>query len=168
VDYQARLLPAIHDGPRVLARAVMLADAARLLGVPVLGTEQNPRGLGPNVDAVRQRCASTLDKMHFDACEDGLLQALDRTPAAPEVVVAGCEAHVCLLQTVLGLRRAGRRVWVVADACGARSAADHALAMQRLAEAGVTRLGTEMLLFEWVHDCRHPAFRDVLALVKQG
>lgn len=168
VDFQARLMPVIHDGPDVLRRAVMLADAARLLGVPVHGTEQNPRGLGPNDPVVRQRCASTLVKMHFDACEDGLLQTLDQTPASPELVVAGCEAHVCLLQTALGLRRAGRRVWVVADACGSRRAADHALAMQRLRDAGVTLVSTEMVLFEWAHDCRHPAFKDLLALVKNG
>ena len=163
VDYQARLLPAIFDGQRVLANAMLLADAARLLGVAVLGTEQNPAGLGPNVDAVRQRCASTLAKMHFDACEEGLL---DRLGDTPELVLAGCEAHVCLLQTALGLRRAGREVWVVADACGSRTAADHALAMQRLRDAGARIVGTEMVLFEWLHDCRHPAFKPVLALVK--
>ena len=101
VDYQARLMPAIHDGERVVANALLLADAARLLGVPVLGTEQNPGGLGPNVEAVRQRCASTLAKMHFDACEDGLLGQLEALCDAPEVVLAGCEAHVCLLQTAL-------------------------------------------------------------------
>ncbi len=168
VDYQARLMPAIHDGEQVLATALRLADAARLLGVPVLGTEQNPRGLGPNVDALRQRCASTLTKMHFDACADGLLDALAAWPDRPELVVAGCEAHVCLLQTALGLRRAGRALWVVADACGSRRVADHTLAMQRLRDAGATIVGAEMVLFEWVHDCRHPAFRDLLALVKDG
>ena len=163
VDYQARRLPAIFAGQRGRARALLLADAARLLGVAVLGTEQNPAGLGPNVEAVRQRCASTLAKMHFDACEDGLLDLLGDTP---ELVLAGCEAHVCLLQTALALRRAGREVWVVADACGSRAAADHALAMQRLRDAGARIVGTEMVLFEWLHDCRHPAFKQVLALVK--
>jgi nicotinamidase-related amidase len=163
VDYQARLMPAIHGGDAVLAQALRLADAARLLGVPVLGTEQNPAGLGPNVATLRQRCASTLAKMHFDACEDGLLARLaDR----PDVVIAGCEAHVCLLQTGLGLRRAGRGVWVVAQACGSRSPADHALAMQRLREAGAAVVSTEMVLFEWLQHCEHPAFKQVLALVK--
>jgi nicotinamidase-related amidase len=166
VDYQARLMPAIHDGERVVANALLLADAARLLAVPVLGTEQNPAGLGPNVAAVRQRCASTLAKMHFDACEDGLLGQLEALGDVPEVVLAGCEAHVCLLQTALGLRRAGREIWVVADACGSRMPANHAMAMQRLHDAGARIVGTEMVLFEWVHDCRHPVFKQVLALVK--
>ena len=166
VDYQARLMPAIHEGQRVVANALLLADAAGLLGVPVLGTEQNPAGLGPNIDAVRQRCASTLAKMHFDACEDGLLEKLTALGDVPEVVLAGCEAHVCLLQTALGLLRAGRQVWVVADACGSRTVANHGLAMQRLRDAGACIVGAEMVLFEWLHDCRHPAFNQVLALVK--
>lgn len=163
VDYQARLLPALHDAERVAARAALLADAAQIMGVPIVGTEQNPAGLGPNIDAVRQRCASTLAKMHFDACEDGLLDAVD---PGSELVVAGCEAHVCLLQTALGLRRAGREVWVVADACGSRAQADHTLAMQRLQAAGARIVGVEMVLFEWLGHCRHPRFREVLARIK--
>lgn len=168
VDYQHRLMPMIHHGAQAVARALRLADAAHELGVRVLGTEQNPAGLGPNDDAIRQRCASTLSKMHFDACEDGLLELLadGATEVPTDVVIAGCEAHVCLLQTALGLLRAGRRVWVVADACGSRSAADHALAMQRLQRAGATLVSTEMVVFEWLHGCTHPRFKPVLGLVK--
>lgn len=168
VDFQARLMPAIDGGERALGTALRLAQAARLLDVPVLGTEHNPGALGPNIDLLRQHCASTLAKMHFDACEDGLHASLQAIAQRPDVVVAGCESHVCMLQTALGLLRAGRRVWVVADACGSRRASDHALAMQRLRDAGATVVGAEMVMFEWVHDCRHPAFREVLALIKQG
>ena len=167
VDLQARLLPAIERGAAVLADAGRVADAARRLGVPVLVTEHNPARLGPTVDALRQDGASTLAKMHFDACDDGLLDALAAFADRPQVVIAGCESHVCLMQTALGLRRAGRPVAVVADACGSRRPGDHALAMQRLHDAGATLVGTEMLLFEWLGDCRHPAFRPVLDLVKQ-
>jgi nicotinamidase-related amidase len=163
VDYQAKLMPAIAGAESVLAHALLLADAAAILGVPILGTEQNPAGLGPNVDAIRRRCPRTLAKTHFDACEDALLDAL---AAAPEVVIAGCEAHVCLLQTALGLRRAGKPLWVVAPACGSRDPADHTLAMQRLRDAGATVVSTEMVVFEWLHDCRHPRFREVLTRLK--
>ena len=169
VDYQHRLMPQIHRGEQAVANAVRLADAARELGIRVIGTEQNPAGLGPNDDAIRQRCASTLAKMHFDACEDGLLELLrGGDPAAPpvEVVIAGCEAHVCLLQTALGLLRAGHRVWVVGPACGSRSAQDHALAMQRLQQAGAVIVSPEMVVFEWLHSCRHERFKPVLQLVK--
>ena len=167
VDFQARLLPAIHDADNVLARALLVARAAQALGVPVLGTEQNPKGLGPNLDAIREQCAVTIAKTHFDACADGLVQALhDARPGGSEVVIAGCEAHVCMMQTALGLLRAGRRVWVVANASGSRRPADHAAAMARLAQAGATIVTHEMVLFEWLGSCEHPRFRDVLKIVK--
>jgi nicotinamidase-related amidase len=163
VDYQQRLLPAIHRGEQVVAEATRLADAAHVLGIRVLGTEQNPAGLGPNVEAIRQRCQSTLAKTHFDACEDGLLDALGD---AGEVVIAGCEAHVCLLQTALGLLRSSRRIWVVGAASGSRSPADHQLAMDRLRGAGAVIVSPEMVAFEWLHDCRHASFKPVLQMFK--
>ncbi len=169
VDYQARLMPAIHDAAAVAARAVLLAQAAHTLGIPVIGTEQNPAGLGPNVEPVRAQCRLTLAKTRFDACADGLVQALhEAKPGCGQVVVAGCEAHVCLLQTALGLLRAGKRVWVVANASGSRRPADHAAAMARLAQAGATVVTHEMVLFEWVADCRHPRFRELLEIVKSA
>lgn len=108
VDYQSRLMPAIHDAAAVVANGVLLARAARVLDIPVLGTEQNPTGLGPNVVKIRAECQATLAKTHFDACADGLIEALhDAKPTGDQVVVAGCEAHVCMMQTALGLLRAG-------------------------------------------------------------
>ncbi len=171
VDYQARLMPAIDRAGEVLTAAVQLARAARALGIRVIGTEQNPARLGPNDPAVRQLCDLTLPKMHFDACADGLAALLNeaRQPgAAPaEVVVAGCEAHVCLLQTALGLAEHGHRVWVVESACGSRHEADRRAAMRRLRDAGLTLVTAEMVLFEWAATCEHPAFKRILQLVKE-
>lgn len=167
VDYQARLMPMIHEGEAAVAHARGLAQAAQVLGIPVIGTEQNPARLGPNVEDLRTACEQTLPKMHFDACCDGLVPALQAVrPGAAQVVIAGCEAHVCLMQTALGLLRAGWRVWVVANACGSRRASDHATAMARLSQAGATVVSFEMVLFEWLHHCEHPRFREVLSLVK--
>lgn len=167
VDYQARLMPAIHDAAKVSANAGLLARAARMLGIPVLGTEQNPPGLGSTVAQVKSECSRTLAKTHFDACEDGLLEALEEArEGSDQVVIAGCETHVCMLQTALGLLRAHKQVWVVASASGSRRAGDHAAAMERLARAGATIVTHEMVLFEWLADCKHPHFREVLGLIK--
>ena len=168
VDYQQRLLPAIHRGAEVLSEAVRMADVARELGIPVYGTEQYPKGLGPNDAAIRERCTATLEKTHFDACADGLLELLplDGKGAPREVVVAGCESHVCLLQTALGLLRADLKVSVIAQASGSRTAENHDLAMQRLRQAGADIVSVEMVAFEWLRHCGHQRFKPVLKLLK--
>jgi nicotinamidase-related amidase len=169
VDYQQRLMPAIHGGERVLANALLLADVARELDIAVFGTEQNPAGLGPNVPAIRERCGITLAKDRFDACADGLLGQLgDNEHLARQVVIAGCEAHVCLMHTALGLLRFGYRVFVASDACGSRAAENHRLAMERLRQAGAVIVATEMVAFEWLRTCRNEHFKAVLARLKQG
>jgi nicotinamidase-related amidase len=166
VDYQQRLLPSIDHGAQVLEQALALADIARDLGIAVVGTEQNPAGLGANDARVRERCDRTIAKMHFDACADGLLDALPGSGSPMDVVVAGCEAHVCLLQTALGLLGAGHRVQVVAAACGSRRASDHALAMSRLRDAGATIASLEMVAFEWLGSCGHERFKPILERLK--
>lgn len=171
VDYQQRLMPSIAGGEAAVAAALFVAEAARLLAVPVLGTAQNPRGLGPNVAAIEALCDRVLGKMHFDACRDGLPAALRETRAqvaqVVQVVIAGCEAHVCLMQTALGLLREGFEVFVVAPACASRRAADRELALARLAQAGAVLVSPEMVAFEWLDSCETPEFRRVLAHIKQ-
>jgi nicotinamidase-related amidase len=167
VDYQQRLMPAIHRGAEVVAEGARLADVARELGIRVTGTEQNPRGLGPNEEAIRRRCDATLAKMHFNACADGLLEALASGEKPPrDVVIAGCEAHVCMMQTGLGLLQAGFHVWVVAPASGSRAPENHELAMQRLRQEGARIVSVEMVAFEWLRTCEHAHFKPVLKILK--
>jgi nicotinamidase-related amidase len=106
IDIQTRLMPAIHDGESVIRNAGRLIEAAKLIGVPRLFTEQNPKGLGPTVDGIAVEPGRLVEKQSFDVCREAGF--LDRIPADAHVVVAGCEAHVCVLQTVLGLRAAGQ------------------------------------------------------------
>jgi Isochorismatase family len=168
VDLQERLMPMIDRGEQVLKEALFLGAVARVLGLKRIGTEQNPAGLGHNATAVRELCETTLSKMHFDACKDGLLGLLPSpgSPQSHQIVVAGCEAHVCLLQTSLGLLEAGFQVFVVAEACGSRSPENHRLAMNRLAKAGADIVSSEMVAFEWLNSCKNPAFKTVLNLIK--
>ncbi|MBP6160750.1 MAG: isochorismatase family protein [Giesbergeria sp.] len=188
VDYQERLMPVIHDAQATLANALRLARLARLMEVPVWGTEQNPSRLGPNDAQLRALCKDTLAKMHFSAAEEGLGEWL-RPPAkppagnarslpkhlqktaqqAPErnaIVIAGCEAHVCLLQTALGLLEDEFEVWVVTDACSSRTERNRDAAYDRLASAGAELVSTEMVAFEWLASCENPVFREALALIK--
>lgn len=188
VDFQEKLMPVIHEGAAALDNARRLAQIARMVDVPVWGTEQNPSRLGSNDPALRALCRKTLPKMHFSAVEEGLGEWL-RPPAKPPagnarslpkhmqkaaqggpdrstIVIAGCEAHVCLLQTALDLIEDEFDVWVVTDACGSRTERNRDAAYDRLAGAGAELVTTEMVAFEWLRSCEHPAFKDMLALVK--
>jgi len=187
VDYQARLMPAIFEAPQVLANAARLAQAARHVQVPVFGTEQNPSKLGENAPDIRALCQRTLAKMQFSAVEEGLGEWL-RPPEKPptgnarslprhlqkntqaqqrsSIVVAGCEAHVCLLQTALQLLEDEFDVWVVTDACSSRTERNRDAAFDRLAGAGAELVTTEMVLFEWLRSAENPVFKTVQALIK--
>jgi nicotinamidase-related amidase len=187
VDYQTRLLPAIFDNAAVLANALRLAQAADLLDVPAWGTEQNPSKLGENPPELRALCRNTLSKMQFSGVEEGLGEWL-RPPAKPvqgnarslpkhlqkssageernTIVIAGCEAHICLLQTALDLLEDEFEVWVVTDACSSRTERNRDAAFDRLAGAGAELVTTEMVLFEWLRTAEHADFKAVQALVK--
>src|ERR1019366_3561846 len=118
VDFQSTLLPAIEGGMPVGASARRLLTAAARLQVRILATGQNATGPGGTVPELRSDTSRLVHKMTFDACRTaGFLETIaDRH----DLIVSGCEAHVCVLQTVLGLLRAGRRVHVVRDAVGSR------------------------------------------------
>lgn len=165
IDPQQRLMPAIHDADHVVRRIAQLATAAREMGVHVIGTEQNPDGLGPIVPSLVRFCDTVLAKFHFSAvAEEGFLQ---RLPAGLEtVVVAGCEAHVCVLQTVHGLLERGLAVKWIADAVGSRHPADRLTATERARDLGADILTTEMVVFEWLQTSRHPKFKAVSALIR--
>ncbi len=165
IDLQERLMPAMHNGGMVVARAVRLAQAARLLDVPVRATEQYPAGLGPTVQPLAPYPEAVLAKTMFSALYDPDFPALLPVGSA-EIVVAGCEAHVCVLQTVLGLLAEGHRVVVVADATASRDPADKDLAIDRARQHGAEIVSSEMVLFEWLRDSRHPRFREVQQLLK--
>lgn len=164
IDFQAKLMPAIDRGATAVANARRLIDAAKLLGVATLFTEQNAEGLGPTVARLVPDPSLLAHKMTFDACrEPGFLQ---RLPAGHAIVVAGCEAHVCVLQTVLGLIDNGRRVFLVRDALGSRRAESKETAVRRMERHGAEIVTTEMVVFEWLETAEHPRFREAIALIK--
>ncbi|PTM39708.1 hydrolase [Bosea sp. 124] len=163
VDFQARLMPAIHDGPRLVANAKRLVDAAGLLSVPVLMTEQNPAGLGGTV-AELAGAGPVVAKMSFDCCAEPAF--LDALAGDGQLVLCGCETHVCLGQTVLSLLEHRRRVVVVQDASGSRLPESKEAALRRLERHGAEIVTAEMVIFEWLRTAAHPAFREVLKLVK--
>lgn len=164
IDFQSRLMPVIEDADQAIANAKRLADAAALFGVPVVFIEQNAKGLGATVEALAPPAGAVVHKMCFDACRtEGLLP---RLAARPDVVVTGCEAHVCVLQTVLSLIGDGRRVFVVRDAIGSRRSESKEAAVRRMERHGAEIVTAEMVIFEWLGTAEHPRFKEAAALVK--
>nr|VFJ89023.1 MAG: Nicotinamidase-related amidase [Candidatus Kentron sp. LFY] len=153
VDVQEKLIPAIHDREMVVDHCAWFMKVADVVGVPLLVSEQYPTGLGSTVSSLRELAPKEafMEKAHFSCvaapeCE-ARIDALGRN----QVVVAGIEAHVCVLQTALDLMKSGRQVFVVADAISSRDRHNVELAIERMRSIGITMVGREMVLFEWAH-----------------
>ncbi|MBL8930813.1 MAG: isochorismatase family protein [Kineosporiaceae bacterium] len=162
IDLQQRLQPAIDGASEVLASSIWLTHLAQRLRVPVVCTEQYPRGLGPTVPELRALLPDDcmVEKIHFSAvAEEGMTQVAGGR--RPQVVVAGTEAHVCVLQTVLDLLSAGRSVFVVEEAIGSRRSSDKALAIARMRHHGADIVSREMVAFEWLRRAGTDTFREI-------
>ncbi|CCE05620.1 Isochorismatase hydrolase [Bradyrhizobium sp. STM 3843] len=164
VDFQSRLMPAIHDSETAVRNANRLIEAAKLISIPRLFTEQNAKGLGPTVAEIPVEQDALVHKQFFDACrEEGFL---DRVPSDAHVVVAGCESHVCVQQTVLGLVQSSRKTFISRDALGSRHPEDKEVAIRRMERHGAEIVTTEMVVFEWLQTADHPHFRQAVNLIK--
>lgn len=171
IDVQTRLTAAMPAKvlDRLLRNATLLIKSAAMLSVPVLATHQYPRGLGP----LEPQIAGVLppDCRHFEKTSFSCTGAENFSPALQaqgrkQVVIAGIEAHVCVLQTALDLYEANYQVFVVADAISSRARENYENALQRLQQAGISICNTESVIFEWLRDARHEQFKEIAALVK--
>jgi len=167
IDIQDKLLAKMPGAAALVRNAGFVLDVAAKLGVPVLATEQYPKGLGPTTPEVARRLAPALPaKTTFSCCGAGtFLEELEML-RRPNVVLVGMETHVCVAQTALDLLHAGLNVFLPADAISARNAIDHDTALRRLEQAGAVPTTTEATAFEWLRDAAHVQFKAVSALVK--
>ncbi|MQY50194.1 isochorismatase family protein [Rhodocyclus gracilis] len=176
IDVQERLQPFIEQGEAMLDACCWLVQVAKRLGVPVICTEQYPRGLGATVPALRELLgdSAVVEKIYFSAvAECGAAAGRPELPessggflAAPggerrQFVVVGSESHVCVQQTVLDLLALGREVFVVEEAVGSRRASDKALALDRMRRHGADIVSREMVAFEWLQRAGTETFRAV-------
>jgi nicotinamidase-related amidase len=162
VDVQARLAPSIHDSENVAANCAWLAQVAERVGVPVVVTEHFPEKIGGTLESVRAvtAVAQYVAKQCFSAQADGCLRAT-AVEQRRQVIVCGTEAHVCVQQTALDLRWAGKEVFVVADASGSRDPANRDLAFARMRGHGIEIVSREMVAFEWLQRGGTELFREV-------
>jgi nicotinamidase-related amidase len=167
VDVQEKLIRLIPGARRIVWNIGRLIQGAKILQVPVLATEQYPKGLGPTTSDLASLLGAVPGKIGFSclSCEEiaDRLAADDR----PKVLLAGIEAHVCIQQTALDLLATGRSVYVAVDAVGSRFAIDEKIALERMQSSGATLTTTEAALFEWCQAAGTPEFKQISAMVRE-
>jgi nicotinamidase-related amidase len=169
IDIQERLLPAMADGARVLAKTTILQRAAEQLALPLTISEQYPKGLGRTVPELASNRAAIFEKLAFSCWRDEALRNHFinlHENGRPQLIVTGIEAHVCVLQTCIDMAQAGFAVFAVSDAMSSRQESSAALAFARMAHAGVELVNTEMALFELLERAGTPQFKALSALIK--
>ncbi|MEM1284802.1 MAG: hydrolase [Pseudomonadota bacterium] len=172
IDVQERLAPAMEDTDQIVGTCAFLAKVAGLLSVPVLITEQYPKGLGGTLTAITQAATkpAIVSKTAFSAAREP--KVMDRLrkkrgdQRRDQAIICGIESHVCVLQTALDLKESGFEVFVVADAITSRRLGSRDVALSRMAHAGIIPVTSEMVAFEWMGDASHKAFKAISALVR--
>lgn len=168
IDVQGKLARLVADSDAVIGNCSKLIRGVQALGLPIVWLEQNPDKLGATVDELRLLFdrQQPLTKYTFGACDTPAFQQAIEHEGKTSWLVCGIEAHICVYQTVSQLAALGYDMHLVADCISARDPANKALAIQKMLSAGVALTGVEMCLYELVQDCRAPAFKTVLALIR--
>ncbi|HEY3246531.1 MAG TPA: hydrolase [Phycisphaerae bacterium] len=171
IDMQQKLMPLIADHEQVIGHVQRLIRGAALFAVPVIATEQYPQGIGatdPRIAGELQRAAARIhQKLTFSVCGDDVLRAALNELDRAQIIVAGIETHVCVLQTALDLIAQDYGVFVCADATGARGRLDFDVGLQRMRQAGAIVTTVESVLFELCGACGTERFKRMLELIKQ-
>ena len=163
IDVQEKLLNAVFNKDICLKNAVIMAKAAQILNIPMIITEQYPKGLGSTVVEITDGIgtANFFEKTSFSAFEE----IKDALPKKKQIILFGIETHICVSQTTEELIRNGYEVYVVKDACGSRAETEYLAGLERMRDNGAHILTTEIALFEWLGTAKHPKFKDVQKLI---
>ncbi|MFQ5490167.1 MAG: hydrolase [Phycisphaerae bacterium] len=172
IDVQEKLVPLIDAHDEVVASIGQLLRGVRVFELPVLATEQYPKGIGSTIEPVAKLLgevgAAVLSKATFSCCGDEPFREALRRMDRPEVILCGIEAHVCVQQTALDLLSMDYQVFVCADAVGSRRGLDLDLGLARVQQAGAAVTTVEAVLFELCERCDSPRFKQLLEIIKSG
>lgn len=169
-DIQERFRENIQGMPALIDASRRMARGAEALGIPVLVTEQYPKALGNTVKELQEVLPEgtvTVDKTRFSMCVEGIEKRLKELSDVNQIMLAGLETHVCVLQTSLDLIEQGYEVHIIVDGVSSQRLGDRAVALQRLAQAGAFLSTQEMALFQLAGNAKHPAFKAISGLAKE-
>ncbi len=167
IDVQEKLVNMLKDEP-IYPNAVKIAQAAGILNIPCIITEQYPKGLGQTVEEIKKALPNALyfEKTYFSVLKENNFIDKIKETKKHQIILFGIETHICVLQTAFDLLKAGYEVFVVANASGSREEYNKEFALKRLRHANCQTLTVEMLLFELLESSKHPNFKEIQALIK--
>ena len=169
IDVQEKLLNAVFNKEQVEKKSAIIAEAAKILGIPVVVTEQYPKGLGNTIPAVKDALAEDteiFEKTAFSALNNEEILEAIKKHNKKQILIFGIETHICVSQTTAAFRELGYEVSVIKDACGSRAEEEYLAGLERMKDNGAYIITTEIALFEWLKGAKHPNFKAVQALIK--
>jgi nicotinamidase-related amidase len=168
VDVQGKLAQIVHEKDTLLDNLKRLVKGLQILKIPILWTEQNPAKMGPTIPELREllKPSRPVSKMSFSCLGDETFRTLLERLKREQVVLAGIETHVCIYQTAVDLIQKEYHVEVVGDAVSSRTAANKEIGLEKIKACGGHITSVETLLFRLLRSAEHPAFREILAIVK--
>lgn len=164
IDVQEKLLNAVYNKEELFKKAEIMAKSAEILDIPVIVTEQYPKGLGKTVIPVNT--SNIFEKTSFSALDVPELQDLLNSYSRKQIILFGIETHICVSQTAYALTNSGYEVCVISDASGSRTEAEHIAGLERLRFHNAQIATAEIAIFEWLKTAKHPRFKEVQALIK--
>ena len=168
IDIQGKLWNVMYEKEALLENAQKLAKGMQVLGVPIILTEQNPKGLGPTVPELMQLLPDVkpIPKFEFSCCRNrDFQQALDNLKRK-QILICGIESHICVYQTTLALLSSGYEVQVVADVVSSRVVRNREIALTRVQNEGAKVTTSEMALYELLQTAESPQFKEMLKVIK--
>jgi len=169
IDIQERLLKAVFDRSTVQSKSEVLVKTAKILNIPVIITEQYPKGLGETVQTIKETLGEEIkifEKNFFSALKNEEIEKSIKESGRKQILVMGIETHICVNQTVADLIKAGYEVFVVTDACGSRTETEYLAGIERMKNHGAQMITTEIALFEWLKSSKHEHFKEIQSLIK--
>jgi nicotinamidase-related amidase len=163
IDVQEKLTPLIYESEALIKNCDWMMRLAQRLQVPTLVSEHYPKGLGFTVKPLNSLAPAEnfMEKVHFSCVADKACLSKIKFAEKNQIILIGIEAHVCVLQTAIGLKEQGKQVFVVADAVGSRDLQDKKLALKRMRQLGIQIISKEMAFFEWIHQAGTPEFKQL-------
>ncbi len=168
IDFQERLFPVMHEKEKLLRSVLKLIQGAKVLEIPIIMTEQYPKGLGPTLPEIRELLPDVkpIEKVCFDCCDEGAFGESLESLKRKQVLIAGIEAHICVYQTAMALFRSGYEVQVVGDCVSSREPENKLVSLLKMGAAGVSPTTVEMALFELLKVAEGDKFKQISNIVK--